>query len=222
MNKIIISEQSSSGRTVIIPVLPEKIEFKANGTRFVTYEVLDLGEVQIPSGENLRSFRWTSIFPGENHFLPFMSVSEPLAPKEYQTILSEWKAYGTPLKLLILGTPINHHVYLKDYNVDYSGAWGDYEYTVEFIDRRQIQVTSTKNQKSNTQKRITATTKTYTVVKGDTLWGIARRFLGSGTRHTEIYQLNKDAIEATAKKYGKKSSNNGWWIYPGTTLHIPS
>lgn len=31
----------------------------------------------------------------------------------------------------------------------------------------------------------------YTVRNGDTLWGIASRFLGSGTRYTEIKALNK-------------------------------
>ena len=38
----------------------------------------------------------------------------------------------------------------------------------------------------------------------------------------EIYELNKDTIEAAAKKYGRSSSSNGWWIYPGTVLQLPS
>ena len=39
----------------------------------------------------------------------------------------------------------------------------------------------------------TAKTETYrvhTVVKGDTLWGIAQKYLGSGTRYPEIMKLN--------------------------------
>lgn len=31
---------------------------------------------------------------------------------------------------------------------------------------------------------------TYTVNKGDTLWDIAKKYLGSGTRYTEIVKLN--------------------------------
>ena len=38
----------------------------------------------------------------------------------------------------------------------------------------------------------------------------------------EIYELNKDTIEAAAKKYGRSSSSKGWWIYPGTVLQLPS
>lgn len=48
--------------------------------------------------------------------------------------------------------------------------------------------------------------RTYTVVKGDTLWGIAKKLLGSGARYTEIVKLN-----------GLKSSV----IYSGQKLKIP-
>lgn len=62
----------------------------------------------------------------------------------------------------------------------------------------------------------------YTVVKGDTLWTIAERFLGSPLRYAEIYDLNKDVIEAEAQSRGKKDSSNGHWIFPGTVLQIPA
>ena len=60
-----------------------------------------------------------------------------------------------------------------------------------------------------------------TVKSGDTLWDIARVKLGNGTKWQSIYNLNKAAIEAAAKKYGRSSSSNGWWIYPGTVLKLP-
>ena len=44
----------------------------------------------------------------------------------------------------------------------------------------------------------------YTVKAGDTLWWIAKQFLGKGTRYVEIYEANKEAIEATAKRHGKR------------------
>ena len=43
--------------------------------------------------------------------------------------------------------------------------------------------------KSITPKTKTSS-KTYTVVHGDTLWKIAERFLGKGNRNTEIVKLN--------------------------------
>lgn len=63
--------------------------------------------------------------------------------------------------------------------------------------------------------------KSYTVVHGDTLWMIARRFYGSGIEYEGIYEANKGAIEDAAKGRGKKSSSHGHWIFPGTVLQIP-
>lgn len=63
--------------------------------------------------------------------------------------------------------------------------------------------------------------QTYTVVSGDTLWGIAKKFYGTGTKYSIIYDANVDIIESTAKAHGKSSSSNGHWIWPGETLVIP-
>jgi len=66
----------------------------------------------------------------------------------------------------------------------------------------------------------------YTIVSGDTLWGIAQSHYGNGARWTEIYEANKDVIEARARQEGKTNSGQGGtslgqWIYPGTVLIIP-
>ena len=61
----------------------------------------------------------------------------------------------------------------------------------------------------------------YSVVSGDTLWGIAKQFYGTGTKYDLIYEANKEIIEASAKDHGKSGSSNGHWIYPGTQLVIP-
>lgn len=57
----------------------------------------------------------------------------------------------------------------------------------------------------------------YTVVKGDTLIGIANK-LHISDWHT-LYNNNKAVIEAAAKAHGHASSENGHWIFPGTVLH---
>ena len=37
---------------------------------------------------------------------------------------------------------------------------------------------------------------TYTVVRGDSLWNIAKKFYGSGAKYTIIYDANIDVIES--------------------------
>ena len=53
-------------------------------------------------------------------------------------------------------------------------------------------------------------TTTYTVKSGDCLWNIAKKYLGDGSRYTEIYNLNKDKIK------------NPNLIYPNQVLTLPS
>ena len=100
------------------------------------------------------------------------------------------------------------------------------EYTVKFTEDRDIKITATvmpvNTDQSAEQQRPAEQTTDYTIKSGDTLWGIAQKYLGSGTKNTEIYNANAEIIESTAKKYGKSSSNNGWWIYPGVTIKIPT
>lgn len=82
----------------------------------------------------------------------------------------------------------------------------------------------TINKKKKTVKTVTKTVtrqKKYKVRKGDCLWKISRKYYGTGSKWKTIYNANKSLIEKTARKYGKKSSSNGWWIYPGTKLTIP-
>ncbi len=55
----------------------------------------------------------------------------------------------------------------------------------------------------------TACSDTYVVVKGDSLWKIAKKFYGSGSQNTRIYNANKDKIK------------NPNLIYPGQVLVIP-
>lgn len=62
----------------------------------------------------------------------------------------------------------------------------------------------------------------YIVKKGDTLWGIAKLYYGSGTKWKIIYDANKDAIEKTARSRGLVNSDNGHWIFPGQELVIPT
>lgn len=62
----------------------------------------------------------------------------------------------------------------------------------------------------------------YTVVGGDTLWGIAVNFYGDGRQWRIIYDANQALIESTAIAHGRWNPNDpGHWIFPGTALTIP-
>lgn len=68
----------------------------------------------------------------------------------------------------------------------------------------------------------TSTTASYTVVSGDTLWGIAKAKYGSGTEWPRIYNANQAQIEADARAAGLWNPRDpGHWIFPGQVFTLP-
>ncbi|MGW4566810.1 LysM peptidoglycan-binding domain-containing protein [Streptomyces sp. NPDC004561] len=61
---------------------------------------------------------------------------------------------------------------------------------------------------------------TYQVTRGDTLWSIARKSLGSGMLWPAIYAANASTVERAARTYGHTSSRRGDLIFPGTRLQV--
>ena len=224
-NRVDIYIRECSGkREIRVPWLPKKIDCKSGGTIFASYDIINKGEVAVPTGSELAVISWDSVFPGVNRTDQSMMRGPWKDPSVYHNILEDWKKNKTKLNVMVTGFPINMDVYLKEYNPTPSGGFGDMEYDVSFIEARGITIkTTTEKQRTQTEepKRSVPETTAYTIKKGDCLWSISQRFLGAGSRWNEIYDLNKDIIESTAKKYGRKNSSNGHWIYPGVTIQIP-
>lgn len=222
MNVDIYIAEIGGNRTIRIPWLPESIEHKSGGTIRATYEILDRGPVSVQTGSGLREYTWKSEFPGANRGTDVSMLRgrwEP--PSYYLNIFEDWRQKRSKLHLMVIGFPINLNVTLNDYIAKPTGGFGDIEYEVQFIEHRDIIIQSTIIE-TPPKRTTTESTTSYTVVRGDNLWDIATAKLGKGSRNKEIYNLNKDIIESTAKKYGYKSSNNGWWIFPGTVLKLPA
>lgn len=222
----IYPEGKSKTSGIQIPWLPEEIEVDMGELRVLEYNILDQGPVHVPNGSNLGAIRFSSIFPGTNRTkagLPFLRGSLK-DPKNYTKQLDYWKQNGTKLKVIVTGTNINSPVYVRNFTYKHAGGFGDISYELSLETRRDIKITTIKpsaKPKNKPKSPTKATPTTYTIKKGDTLWGISSKYLGKGSRWKEIYTLNKSIIESTAKKYGKKSSDGGHWIYPGCKLKIP-
>lgn len=221
---IYIRERNGS-REIRIPWLPETIEYNSGGVTVATYDIIDKGEVAVPTGSGLAKITWSGIFPGSNRTDTSMNRGRAKKPQYYHKILNSWKEEGTALNLMVTGYPINEDVILKDYSAKPSGGFGDLEYSVSFLQDRDIVIrsktVSVAADNATETERPAKDTTSYTIKSGDSLWKIAQKLLGSGEKWQSIYDANSTIIEETAKQYGKGSSNNGWWIYPGCTISIP-
>ena len=218
-------KQKSINRDIRIPLLPEEITVMTGDGKFISYDIMGKGEVALPAGVGLSTISWESEFPGANWPDPSMLRETGRAPSFYHALLKKWKSDNVMLNIMVTGYPINMDVYISKYSAKASGPFGGLAYEIEFIEAKNITVktttTATSNAQSSSAKRSTETTTTYVVKSGDNCWNIALKYYKNGLEWPKIYKANKEIIEQTAKKYGRSSSDNGWWIYPGIRLVIP-
>ena len=129
----------------------------------------------------------------------------------------------TPVGKKLLNT--NMKVSLEDYKIS-EDAKNGFDFKVKFNLKQyrdygtktvNIKIAASKPKASAEPKRETnnspapAAAQTYTVVRGDCLWNIAKRFYGSGAKYTVIYNANRGVI-----------GGNPNLIYPGQVLTIPA
>ena len=121
------------------------------------------GTVNIWGGRGLREVRLTTFLPSA--YSPFFDGKEP---ESVLAMLKSWQDSGDPVRLIISGSDINDAFLIED--VSETLAEGD----------RDVGLTVT----------LRVTPQTYTVKKGDTLWDIACRFYGDGTKWGRIAAKN--------------------------------
>lgn len=69
---------------------------------------------------------------------------------------------------------------------------------------------------SSTRAAAKTTAKTHVVVKGDSLWAIAQKYYGDGSKYPNLYGDNKGTIDGKNKGTG----NLKYTIYPGQVLNL--
>lgn len=216
---------------VLLPVTPSKIQTKIKNQN-KTVNLINEGEVNILKSAGLTEVTFEVLIPQVKY--PFAVYPNGFKKAEYYlNKFEQLKTSKQPFQFICsrvsqsgaLLFETNLKVSLEEYEIEEDAKNGtDVTVTIRLKQYRPygtkeikiVTVTTaaaTKSTATVTQSRPAESApkaKTYTVVKGDCLWNIAKKYLGDGARYTEIYNLNKDKI---------KSPN---LIYPGQVLTLPT
>lgn len=210
---------------VEMPVTPSKLTIKVKGQN-KSITLLNEGEINVLRSPGLTEITVPLTFP--------MIVSgKEKNPKYYLDILENLKKNKKTTQFIITRTSPNGKKLLFDTNIkvsveDYTikeNAKDGLDVSVE-IQLKQYRDYSTKvlkikkkNASSSKKKSVTVKkerssntapkAKKYTVKSGDSLWTIAKKYYGDGSKYKKIYNANKDKV------------NNPNLIYPGQVLTIP-
>ena len=200
------------------PVLPSKIKVTSPGKNETT-TVLGLGEVLILRDKGLRTLAWDCFFPAND--APYVTGRIAM-PIELVRTIQNARDEKKPVRFLLTGTDLDVNIRVGIETFDYeerSGEVGDLYYSIKLSEwkdysPRKIILTQAGEAKEEEPQRAgepeEASVKTYTVVKGDCLWNIAKRIYGNGSDYKKIYEANKDVI-----------GGNPNLIYPGQVFTIP-
>lgn len=201
--------------SITLPVNPPELVIGGGGTAFSDSQVIKGGERTIIGNSMLQSVAFSSFFPRDYDSSYCVRKNIP-DPWEAVDKINKWRDSGKPVKLLITETDINMYATIRKFDYrEKGGEPGDVYFDIEFkefkfIKIREVVKVAPKVEQQSDRPETAATANTYTVVKGNCLWNIAKRFYGSGAQYTKIFAANSPPIQ------------NANLIYPGQVLTIPS
>lgn len=217
------------GKT-LLPIAPEKLNIKINNAN-KTYTLINEGEVSVLKTPELTDIEFDALLPNVKY--PFATYKSGFRrAKTYLDILADYKESKEPFQFIVTrvmptGKMLFHtnmKVSLESYTIkeDKKSCGFDVLASIKLKQYRPYatktctittvndKTTVSANTERSTEDAPKASNQSYTVVKGDCLWKIAKKYYGDGSKYTLIYNANTDQV------------SNPNLIYPGQVLTIPA
>lgn len=215
---------------MLCPIAPSKLQIKiSNKNKTIT--LIDEGEVNILKQAGLTDVSFDLLLPNVKY--PFATYKSGFEKANYfLDELEKLKTDEKPFQFIVTRTfpngkmlfDTNLKVSLESYDIKEDAKQGfDVMVSIKLKQYREYGTKTCSVNSASTTPKVSVETKrptenspapsankTYTVKKGDCLWNIAKKFYGSGSKYTVIYNANKSKI---------KNPNS---IYPGQVLTIPA
>ena len=192
------------------PVVPPSIGVNRSNN-IDTESVIKLGEVPIFNGTSLKTIEFTSFFPNQEY--SFCDYTGFMKPYEFSEKIQKWMYEGKPLRVIVTDSPTNMQCLIQQFDTVEQDGTRDLYFTLNLLEYRPIEVpnlsssntSSNSNNTQNTSRPNEVSTnsnnqqKTHKVVKGDTLYDIAKKYYGNGNLYPKIKEANKTKYPSLAK-----------------------
>lgn len=216
----------------ILPVMPEKVTVKINGNN-EKVTLINEGEANILKSPGLTDVEFEAVLPNVKY--PFAVYPDGFRPaKFYLDKLDRLQTEKKPFQYVVTRTdPAGNMVFdsnilvsLEKYTITEDASDGpDVTVKIELKQYREfktktctIDISLPKPKAVIQSSRPTSAnapsaggSSSYAVVRGDSLWKIAKQYYGDGGKWKTIYDKNKSVI-----------GRNPNLIYPGQVFTIPA
>lgn len=191
MLRKIILKNTKTGEALTMPVTPSG--YQVEGGRLVeSLDMAQTGQINLPGLLSLFNQQQDFLLPSNARSYTVEGYSgDPWAIVEK---LIKWSSDGDVLRFIVSDTPVNVPVLLAPVVYGEVDGTNDVAAKLTFRQYRDLTPETTENTStgnlSRSAVRSTAKTSTYTVVSGDTLWGICRKYYGDGTLYAKLATYN--------------------------------
>lgn len=215
----------------LLPIAPPKLTVKINNAN-ETVTLINEGEINILRQAGLTDIEFECRIPQEKY--PFAVYKSGFKGADYFLgCFESLKTDGKPFQFIVCRRrptkkqlfDTNIKVSMEDYKIEEDAEngfdvlvkiklkqWRDYgTKTVDISFGMQKPKASIEPRREAANSPAPTTAQTYTVVKGDCLWNIAKKFYGNGSKYPVIYNANRSVV-----------GGNPNLIYPGQVLTIPA
>lgn len=209
MERKIILKNTETAQELIMPVTPASYPMAA-GRAVERLDMAEVGQIALPGLETLFSEVLEVMLPAQLY--PFCTAEAVADPDYYLDLLTEWSREGHVCRYIVTGTSINSPVLLGP--IDYGEQDGSNDvyakiplYEYRYLEDVQVEKLTQNSSRPTEAADQPTTADSYTVVQGDSLWAICKKYYGDGSL---AYKL------ATANDI-----TNPNLIYPGQVLSLP-
>lgn len=174
---------------IVLPIMPAEYGV-GRGISMETVHIHTSGEVALAGNPSLETITLNCLLPAQIY--PFCEHA-PLAPYDYVAFFRECCLKKKIVRYIVTETPVNIPVRVE--RIEYGENDGSHDVTASITlrEHRELSVISTyrpEETPTREEEDLQGDVQTHTIIYGDTLWHICRKYYGEPTLYPKVAAYN--------------------------------